>query len=300
MKSFSIAFFIFLNLYLTIISSSFWSSSSCYRIGEKEFSENQRKELLSGNVTGMIVILEPLNGNETQLSTLKFLFRLLVHPKISSKKLYHASAILQINYSESVLVEYGKYIGEEAHSYFSLIPFSGSLTKNDKYNYTNKYHYLNYNNGLRFIKLEMKEFGFKFGHNMINFNSVLCNVLVNRTLGNVLNEFKEGWASKDYKFGVHDCQKFVVELIYKLKAVRMLGIERLRTTEKFQITNDMMNAFSQNEKDFDNLIGRIPIIGLGYDIYKYCIYGMKRTGIYNEARDKFNYYFSYTKQKLFG
>ena len=301
MKSCSIAFFIFLNLCINASSFGSSSGSSSYRIGEKEFNENQRKELLSKNVTRMIVILEHLYKNETDCSTLKFLFRLLVHPKLSSKKLYHASAILELDYFTNVLVEYGNYKDEETNSFSSFIPSSGSFVKNDKNNFTNKYHYLNYNNGLRFIKLESREYIYKYIHNALHMNSVLCNVLVNRTLGNVLDKFKNGWASKDYIIGVHDCQKFVVELIYELKAVRIPGLDRLRTTEKFQLTNDMMNAFAENERDLNNTIGRIPIIGLAYDISIYCKYSieyMKKSVIYNKTKEYFNYYFSGFKQSL--
>jgi len=270
------------NIFLTAaFFGSSCSSSSSVALGEKAFHERQRKELLSGKITNMLIVLEPLFKNETQ-SSLKTWFRLLVHPKISSKKFYHAAAILYLDNGNDVLIEYGNYVGEKSNGFFSH--FIGA--RGDKHNYKNKYHYLN-EDGLRFIKLEIKESSHKFAYDLFSGNAVYCNVLVsNKTLGHLLDDFKEGWRAKNYIIGIHDCQAFVVKLIYKLKAVRSPGIERLRTTEKFIMTNDMMNAFYYTEKDIDNFLGRIPIFGLAYDATQFSIYYLEQTNIYNETKNK--------------
>lgn len=104
----------------------------------------------------MTIILEPLLKNETE-SNFKLWFRLLVHPKISSKKFYHAAVILELDNLNHVLVEYGNYYGEKSNSFFSRLPFSIIGERGDKHNYKNKYHYLN-EDGLRFIKLELQEY----------------------------------------------------------------------------------------------------------------------------------------------
>lgn len=114
--------------------------------------------------------------------------------------------------------------------------------------------------------------------------------------------------AKNYILGIHDCQAFAVELIYKLKAVRLPGLNRLRTTEKFIMTNDMMNAFYYTENDIDNFIGRIPIFGLAYDVTQYSIYYLEKTNLYNETKNKlksvsskiknfFSYNMSYFSEK---
>ena len=78
---------------------------------------------------------------------------------------------------------------------------------------------------------------------------------------------KEKWKAKNYCVLSNNCQEFAAEIIRILKAVRIDERTKVRTIEKMILPNKLINALSNNEDwSVTDTIGRIPIIGLLYDL----------------------------------
>ena len=174
-----------------------------------------------------------------------------------------------------------------------IIPnFLSSTSRQSDDSYKNKYHYLNGHDGLRFIKIDNDEYENK-KYDLEQDDVIKCFIFNITNFKDLLDNFKKGWEAKDYIIGLHDCQTFTAQLILKLQAVRINPDERLRTSEKLSITNELMDAFYYTENDINNKIGRIPVIGLGYDfmIYPWIVKPIKN--FYNIGKFFYNVYNAY-------
>ena len=290
-------FVIIINIFQ--VKSSFYSShssASSTKLGEKSFHQKQREELLSQSVLGMTIFLDNLVLENKGISRKIYdkivsSFRVLVHPKISSKKFYHAYSVLLLSAGTRVILEYGNYVGENKTK--EIIPnFLSSTSRQSDDSYKNKYHYLNGHDGLKFIKIDNDEYKNK-KYDLEQDDVIKCFIFNITNFKDLLDNFKKGWEAKDYIIGLHDCQTFTAQLILKLQAVRINPDERLRTSEKLSITNELMDAFYYTENDINNKIGRIPVIGLGYDfmIYPWIVKPIKN--FYNIGKFFYNVYNAY-------
>ena len=102
-----------------------------------------------------------------------------------------------------------------------------------------------------------------------DYNFVECNIKNKISLRELCNKFKgEKWEAKSYNITSHNCQDFGAEVINILKAIRIHDIDKIRSREKQLLPNCIISALWDNEElSGINTIGRIPIIGLGFDYF---------------------------------
>ena len=88
------------------------------------------------------------------------------------------------------------------------------------------------------------------------------------TLRELSNQLKdERWKTKNYCVLSNNCQEFAAEVIRILKAVRTDERTRIRTIEKMILPNKLISSLWDNKDwSLSNTIGRIPLIGLLYDL----------------------------------
>ena len=73
--------------------------------------------------------------------------------------------------------------------------------------------------------------------------------------------------SQNYCVLSNNCQEFAAEVIRVLKAVRTDERTKVRTVEKMILPNKLISSLWNNEDwSLSNTIGRIPIMGLLYDL----------------------------------
>ena len=109
-----------------------------------------------------------------------------------------------------------------------------------------------------------------FISNILNqVNIIKCGVNNKITLEELNHEFiGELWAAKNYVLTSHNCQDFAAEVIKILKAVRIKEEDKIRMNEKFALPNCLIKALTSNEGlSTINIIGRIPIVGLAFDMF---------------------------------
>ena len=101
-----------------------------------------------------------------------------------------------------------------------------------------------------------------------SFKSIDCDVENKITLEELCEHFKgEEWKTSNYKVTHHNCQTFATEIIKILKAKRINEEDKIRLNEKNILPNCIINNLWDNEElSLRNIIGRIPIIGLLYDL----------------------------------
>ena len=102
-----------------------------------------------------------------------------------------------------------------------------------------------------------------------SFKSIDCYVENKITLEELCKHFKgEEWKASNYKVTHHNCQAFAAEIIKILKAKRINEKDKIRLNEKNILPNCIISNLWDNEKlSVRKTIGRIPIIGLLYDLY---------------------------------
>ena len=102
------------------------------------------------------------------------------------------------------------------------------------------------------------------------FNCVNCKIKNEITLKELCENFKgEKWEAKSYNWASHNCQHFAAEIIKILKAERLNDLDKIRTVEKLTLPNCIISALWDNEElSFVNTMGRIPLVGLIYDLVK--------------------------------
>ena len=97
---------------------------------------------------------------------------------------------------------------------------------------------------------------------------IKCHVNNKISLKDLIDIVKEEkWIAKKYNIMRSNCQKFGAKIIKILKATRMNERDKIRIKEKMILPNSLIEVLSHNEKSsIINNIGKIPIIGLLFDI----------------------------------
>ena len=101
-----------------------------------------------------------------------------------------------------------------------------------------------------------------------DFKKVFCAVKNRMTLRELcMNLQNEKWRAEKYNFASHNCQIFAAELIKILKAIREEEEDKIRLNEKQLLPHCIIEALRENEDlSLINVIGRIPVVGLFWDI----------------------------------
>ena len=102
-----------------------------------------------------------------------------------------------------------------------------------------------------------------------DYRYVECDINNKISLRELCNKFKgPNWEAKNYNVANHNCQDFASEVIKILKAIRIHDKDKVRTMEKYLLPNCIISALWDNEElSAINSIGRIPIIGFGFDFF---------------------------------
>ncbi len=102
------------------------------------------------------------------------------------------------------------------------------------------------------------------------FQCINCEINNKITLREFCSNFiGEKWEARNYTLYKNNCQKFAAEVIKILKATRIKETDKIRTFEKKSLPNCMIKELWKNEKlSLTNSLGRIPIFGFFYDVYK--------------------------------
>ena len=212
------------------------------------------------------------------------------HPVISPTFCHIALKLNLENLDDIVIIEYGQYLTEESLRYFdraiSNLGSSDYRSENNKA----KYYYIK-KDGVRITKIEKKnriinltesvsvsEYLNEVDNSILYRNSISkklnqvniikCNAKKNMTLKQLINILSnEKWEANEYNVAKHNCQDFAAEVIKILKAVRINESDKIRLNEKYALPNCMIRALSNNEEISKiNIVGRIPIFGLYFDI----------------------------------
>ena len=212
------------------------------------------------------------------------------HPLISPTFCHIALKLNLENLDDIVIIEYGQYLTEESLRYFdraiSNLGSSDYRSENNKA----KYYYIK-KDGVRITKIEKKnriinltesvsvsEYLNEVDNSILDRNSISkklnqvniikCNVKKNMTLKQLINILSnEKWEANEYNVAKHNCQDFAAEVIKILKAVRINESDKIRLNEKYALPNCMIRSLSNNEEISKiNILGRIPIFGLYFDI----------------------------------
>ena len=212
------------------------------------------------------------------------------HPVISPTFCHIALKLNLENLDDIVIIEYGQYLTEESLRYFdraiSNLGSSDYRSENNKA----KYYYIK-KDVVRITKIEKKnriinltesvsvsEYLNEVDNSILDRNSISkklnqvniikCNVKKNMTLKQLINILSnEKWEANEYNVAKHNCQDFAAEVIKILKAVRINESDKIRLNEKYALPNCMIRSLSNNEEISKiNILGRIPIFGLYFDI----------------------------------
>ena len=218
------------------------------------------------------------------------ILQLFFHPVISPTFCHIALKLNLENLDDIVIIEYGQYLTEESLRYFdraiSNLGSSDYRSENNKA----KYYYIK-KDGVRITKIEKKnriinltesvsvsEYLNEVDNSILDRNSISkklnqvniikCNVKKNMTLKQLINILSnEKWEANEYNVAKHNCQDFAAEVIKILKVVRINESDKIRLNEKYALPNCMIRALSNNEEISKiNIVGRIPIFGLYFDI----------------------------------
>jgi len=235
-------------------------------------------------------------------------FQLMIHPKILSPTLSHIAIQLNMENDEDIIImEYGQYLTEnseiEKPNFFSSCDSCSNSYKEAKRqkDINNIFWYIN-GDGLRITKINNAYFDnnnnnninksqivsqviaanhYGIGideYNIINsklyfnhlFDCIDCNVENKITLKELCNNFKgDKWKAKKYNVIYNNCQDFAAKIIKLLKATRKNDNDKIRTIEKLCLPNCIISALWDNEQlSFTNTVGRIPLVGPFYDLYR--------------------------------
>ena len=215
-------------------------------------------------------------------------FQNLVHPMLTPT-LSHIAIQLNLENNDIFIIEYGQYITEESkidicretdndNEYYYINKDGARLTKVNKQKYLNdensrKYPLevilkiiasQNYHEPFEKFNFSIKKMGLFNGY-----HSIECNIKKRIQLRELIERFQdEDWEAKKYNVLTHNCQDFGAEIIKILKATRKYDKDKIRTNEKMILPNCIISALWDNEDlSLINTMGRIPIIGMGFDIF---------------------------------
>lgn len=210
-----------------------------------------------------------------------------IHPKLSPT-LSHIAIQLNLENDDIFIIEYGPYIRGKSN-----------IKTICEMNNDNEFYYIN-KDGVRITKINKEKYlcdenskkypsetilkiiaSEKYKKRFEEFNlsieqigifngyySIKCNINKKITIKELIDNFKnEKWEAKKYHFLTHNCQDFGAEVIKFLEATRKYRKDKIRTNEKMALPNCIISVLWDNEKlSIMNTIGRIPLIGMGFDI----------------------------------
>ena len=198
-----------------------------------------------------------------------------------------------IHPNETIIIEYGQYLTKDSDLKKPNCYSSNSSREPKKKKNENIYYYIN-NDGVRITKFEVspshknsfpsvisdlialqyynmskEEYYNKKYEDLLEFDRVDCDINNKMTLEELIESIKrEKWSAKYYNAFTHNCQIFAVEIIKILKALRKNEEDKLRVIEKTKLPGCIINQLWRNEKfSLKNTLGRIPILGLFFDIF---------------------------------
>ena len=248
------------------------------------------EKYLNLTIKDIVIHSIPLKDNVI-FSTLRLIgkrFQNLFHPKLTLT-FSHIAIQLNLENDDIFIIEYGQYLTEDSqidrcretdndNEYYYINKDGARLTKVNKEKYLNdensrKYPLetilkiiasQNYHIPFEDFKFSMKEMGLFNGY-----HSIECNIKKRIQLKQLIEKFQdEDWEAKKYNVLFHNCQDFGAEIIKILKAIRKYDKDKIRTNEKMILPNCIISALWDNEDlSFINTMGRIPIIGMGFDIF---------------------------------
>ena len=222
----------------------------------------------------------------------------LVHPAISPTFCHIAIKLNLENFEDIILMEYGQYLTEESKKYYDNLNWLFNSSDNRiEYNKV-KYYYIN-EDGVRITKIAKQKDNIVNHHNIlssiysgtaVSYFGAACSTILNRNfISNLLNEVNiikcnvknqitleelknqflgDNWQAKKYNITSHNCQDFGAEVVKILKAERINEEDKIRMNEKYALPNCIIKALTENEEFSSiNTIGRIPIVGLLFDIF---------------------------------
>ena len=275
------------------------------KLGESIFNKKKLKEMMNLRIKSISIHTIPLSFEIISvIKNFAKIFFQPIWPSILSPTLSHIAVQLNLENDKDILImEYGPYSPEDSAinnklSNFSQIidPSNNHSKKIDK----NKYIYIN-KDGARIKKIDNKYF--KNGNpiyesrdniskivskiiatdyfgismeelkeniisNFFEFISIDCDIKNKIFLKDLYEKFKDKkWESKKYDPINHNCQDFATEIIKILEAIRINLKDKLRINETYFLPNCIISALWDNEQlSLINTIGRIPFIGLYFDL----------------------------------
>jgi hypothetical protein len=269
------------------MSGKFISTGNLTNDGNIGLKKEEIERLYKLKIKSLVIHSIPLSTKKSvnRLRTVGTVLSIFTHPMLYPT-LCHIAIQLNMENDEIIIIEYGQYLTKksekETKSIFASSSSSGSsydprrITNNGNYWYINK-------DGVRLAKLGKnisdiksfiaynfygeKEYYLLSDYNV--FNDIDCDINNKITLGELCDQFKgEKWEAQSYNVALHNCQSFAAKIIKILKAIRINENDKIRTIEKASLPNCIISALWDNEKlSFTNTMGRIPIIGLYYDIF---------------------------------
>lgn len=279
---------------------SFISSGMVTNNGDRLFDINP---YLNRRIEGIVIHCIPVGDPTVSINLKTLLTPLTIVLPISPTLSHIIIQILFDNY-DFMFMEYGQYITRESSERLQGINnLNSSSSQPRRENNDNLYYYVN-RDGVRITKLnidianlvrnkavtpEIEEevrnriisqyynlspnmFMSYYRRNPEYFRCVICEAKNKITLRELCMHFQnEKWEAKNYDVLTHNCQDFGAEVIKIVKAIRLREIDKVRLIEKFSLPHCIIQALWDNESlSISNTIGRIPIIGSGFDLLR-CI-----------------------------
>ena len=283
------------------------TSSGIFTENEENYPEIERIMNLKINDLSIQIIPLKKGNYINIIRQIGQAFQLMIHPKIFSPTLSHIAIQLNMENDEDIIImEYGQYLTENSEiEEPNFLSSCDSCTNSYRVakrheNNNNIFWYIN-GDGLRITKINNAYFGnnnnninkshivsqiiatnhygigideFKKINSKLYFNHLFdcidCNVENKITLKELCNNFKgDKWKAKTYNVIYNNCQDFAAKIIKLLKATRKNDNHKIRSIEKLCLPNCIISALWDNEKlSITNSVGRIPLVGLFYDLYR--------------------------------
>jgi len=263
------------------------------------------ERIMDLRIKDITIQIIPLSSNKNVkfMRAVGRLFQFFLHPMLTPTFCHVAIQLNMENNKDIIILEYGQYLSEDSEIKTTTILGSGSKSSDYPRIKTDgaAYWYIN-KDGARITKINNKHFfgqddlskftradinyvalkvAASFHHEipyhemnqhiqdyMDDYYSIDCNIKEKMTLRELSNHLKdERWKAKNYCVLSNNCQEFAAEVIRVLKAVRTDENTKVRTVEKMILPNKLISSLWNNEDwSLANTIGRIPLIGLLYDL----------------------------------
>lgn len=262
------------------------------------------EEILDLKIKDITIQIIPLSSN-TKIRYFRAIgrfFQLFLHPMLTPTFSHVAIQLNMENDKDILIFEYGQYLSEESEMKTKMIFSSCSNSSNNPRIKTDDalYWYIN-KDGARITKINYE---FCFGddpskitreeidyiifkiiasyHHGISYKElndniteyiadychINCDIREKMTLRELFDHFNnKKWKAESYCVLSNNCQSFAAEVIRILKATRKYERTKIRLVEKMILPNTLISVLWNNEDlSLTNTIGRIPIIGLIYDL----------------------------------